>query len=155
MIKKSDSFILSMIIVCVAIVCDGCGLFHDSHIPCDYISKEEHWDENSVPDSTDYCVYRYDSVRSFENMIDYQIIKDDEIQVLVGYFSNFREWMKVEKRLDQYSFDDSCISTGDYYFIRTKEGQSVGNGKYRRFDNYSVYFFDVDTLTLYYIHNNI
>ena len=37
----------------------------------------------------------------------------------------------------------------------TKEGKEIEDSKYGKFDDYSVYFFDAETLTLYYIHNNI
>lgn len=44
---------------------------------------------------------------------------------------------------------------GDYARIATKEGEKIGDSKYQKYDNYSIYFFDTETLTLYYIHNNI
>ena len=64
--------------------------------------------------------------------------------------------MKSESRLDEYDFDTSVINEGDYVKIVTKEGQPInGDSTYGKYDNYSIYFFDIETLTLYYIHNNI
>ena len=54
-----------------------------------------------------------------------------------------------------YDFDTSIITEGDYVRIETKEGEEIGDSTYGKYDNYSVYFFDRETLTLYYIHNNI
>lgn len=150
--KKLFAFLLCIVIVCTV---TGCGRIQDPHIPDGYISSEEHWDKEGFQDYTDFCMFKYDSAHSFESMTDYSKITDDEIGKLVGYFSNFQMWMEVEKRLDEYSFDESCISEGDFCFIKTKEGQSIGNSTYGPYDNYSVYFFDTETLTLYYIHTNI
>ena len=63
--------------------------------------------------------------------------------------------MISQEREKEYDFDINLITEGDYVKIKTKEGKKIGNSKYGKFDDYSVYFFDVETLTLYYIHNNI
>ena len=63
--------------------------------------------------------------------------------------------MISQEREKEYDFDINLITEGDYVKIKTKEGKEIGNYKYGKFDDYSVYFFDVETLTLYYIHNNI
>jgi len=63
--------------------------------------------------------------------------------------------MKVENRLDVYDFDINTVSEGDYVRIKTKEGKKIGNGKYSKFDNYTIYFYDIQSNTLYYIHSNI
>ena len=47
------------------------------------------------------------------------------------------------------------VNKGDYIKVITKEGQTKNGKKYQRFDDYTVYFFDVETYTLYYIHGNI
>ena len=52
-------------------------------------------------------------------------------------------------------FDVNSITENDYVRIVTKEGTPIGDSIYGRFDNYSVFLFDSETLTLYYIHNNI
>ena len=59
------------------------------------------------------------------------------------------------RQLDEYDFNESIINEGDYVKIKTKEGQPIGNSKYKKYDNYNVYFFDSETKTLYYIHSNI
>lgn len=30
-----------------------------------------------------------------------------------------------------------------------------GDSEYTKYDNYSIYYFDIDSLTLYYMHSNI
>ena len=51
--------------------------------------------------------------------------------------------MKICNRLDEYDFDYSKISVGDYYYL---DGGS--------YDNYTIYFFDVESNILYYAHIN-
>ena len=63
--------------------------------------------------------------------------------------------MKAADRQSEYDFDDSCISKGDYFCIKTKEGQEIGTGNYDKFDNYTVYFYDSESSILFYIHTNI
>ena len=63
--------------------------------------------------------------------------------------------MESKDRLKEYDFDVTKITEGDFFRIKTKEGESIGDSKYQKFDNYTLYFFDTETLTLYYIHNNI
>lgn len=133
----------------------GCGGVPDSHIPGGYISSEEYWDEEGFQDYTDFCIFKYDSAHSFESRSGYSKITEDDIEKVAGYFSDFKRWMEAEERLDEYSFDESCISEGDYCLIKTKEGQSIGNVTYGEYDCYSVYFFDAETLTLFFIHNDI
>lgn len=150
--KKLFVFLLCIVILCTLA---GCGRIPDPHIPYGYLSSEEHWDKEGFQDYTDFCVFRYDSLRSFEAMTDYAEITDADIEKIAGYFSNFRMWMETENRINEYSFDESCISEGDYCFIKTKEGQRIGSSTYGKYDFYSVYFFDTESLTLYYIHTNI
>ena len=63
--------------------------------------------------------------------------------------------MKLENRMDEYTFDIASVSFGDYVRIETKEGKPIGESRYGKYDDYNVYFFDTDTKTLYYIHTNI
>lgn len=150
--KKLNVIVLWMLVICIL---TGCSVFTDRHIPSGYSSSEEYMDEDRIQDHTDFCMYRYDSAGSFEKMQEYASVTEEDIEKLAGYFSDFGEWMEMKDRLDEYTFDVSFISEGDLYYIQTKEGQSVGENVYGTYDDYTVYFFDADTLTLYYIHNNI
>ena len=54
-----------------------------------------------------------------------------------------------------YDFDKNVISAGDFFYIETKAVEPVGKEAYGKYDNYSVYYFDIDTNVLYYFHSNI
>lgn len=113
-------------------------------IPRGYRDKQEYYDKNGFQDYTDYAKYVYPSPDAIVGNRDYRAISEEDVEVVSGYFENFRGWMS--DRLDQYDFDDGIINEGDYVRIEDKDSQ---------YGDYSVYFFDIETLTLYYIHNNI
>lgn len=147
---------LAVIGICLLLFAlNGCGLFRDAHIPDGYVSAEEHFDPQGFQDHTDFCVYRYDSAEEVKKDTAYRKMTQADVDDIAGYFSNFREWMEAQQRLDEYTFDETCISEGDYCFVKTLEGQPIAGGAYGKYDNYTVYCFDSESLTLYYIHSNI
>lgn len=135
----------------------ACNHLGDEFVLKEYFDSEEHWDENGFQDYTDYCKYFYNENADvwFKNHSDYKEVKDENKKNIVSYFDNFKLWMETENRMEEYSFDTAMISEGDFFYLKTKEGEKIGNGVYKKFDNYSLYFYDVDSHTLVYIHNNI
>lgn len=134
----------------------GCSSFSDKLIFKGYIDKEEHFDKEGFQDYTDYCKYYYEYSNNLflENDI-YSVVTNEDIENIRSYFTNFKSWMDTADRADEYDFDDSCISEGDYIYIKTKEGEQIGNSNYKKFNNYSIYFYDTESATLFYIHSNI
>ena len=126
----------------------GCGGLHENGVPSGYIDKEEHFQENGAQDYTDYCKYTYDSSDDFVGNKEYKQIDDKDIGEIKPYFNNFESWMVESGRKDEYDFDENWISSGDYIKITYK----IPNDK---FADYTIYFFDMESLTLYYFHNNI
>ena len=124
-------------------------------IPKGYIKKYEYYDKDGFQDYTDYAKYVYTDKNIVIKSGNYKIVTKDDVENIKGYFNNTRSWMSELSRLDEYDFDENIINEGDYVMIITKEGQKIGNSKYKKYDNYSVYFYDVETNTLYYIHSNI
>ena len=121
-----------------------------------YIGKEEYFDENGFQDYTDYCKYYYEESNNLFPKSDiYSEVKKEDIENIRSYFINFKSWMDSADRDDEYDFDDSCISEWDYFYIQTKEGNPIGDSTYEKFDNYSMYFYDTESATLFYIHSNI
>lgn len=148
---KKVILVIGIIVAYVGLV----FLFTPNYVLNDYTDSEEYYDKDGFQDYTDFCIYRYDSADEFIDSRLYDKVFENDVENIRSYFDNFKGWMEAENRLDEYSFDSTSVSEGDYYHIETKEGEPIGQGKYSKFDNYSVYFFDVETNTLYYIHNNI
>lgn len=147
--------VLLCVLVLWSLSVTGCGLLRDPHIPDGYTRAEEHRDKDGFQDYTDFCVYYYDTADALETDAAYTVVTEADVERLKGYFSDFEQWMEVEDRLDEYTFDENCISVGDRCFVRTKEGQPIGDSVYGKYDDYTVYFFDTDSNSLFYIHNNI
>ena len=139
--------------LCMTLLLCSCGISDD--IPAGYTASAEHFDPEPTQDHTDYGKYTYPSGEPFTNNGDYHIVGAGETEAIMGYFTNFGDWMETQNRTGEYDFDPACITAGDYVRIVTKEGDPVGNSRYGKYDNYSVYLFDTDSLTLFYIHSNI
>ena len=157
--KKKIVWIVLAAVVCFALL-SGCGLLPAAStigIPAGYVEEAEFFDKQGFQDYTDYCRYVYPESFSLADDPSYHPVDREDIERLQGYFADFRQWMEAGKRLDEYDFDPACIGAGDYVRIVTSEGMPIGDGpsRYGRYDNYSVYFYDVETRTLYYIHSNI
>lgn len=143
MIKNIVSMILAF---SVAIAFAGCSQAMLNSVPFGYISAEEHMDQDGFQDYTDYCKYTYSSVDKFKENSKYQCVTSDQISEIKGYFKNFKSWMAAGGRSREYDFDHNCINEGDYWRIETKG---------EKYDNYTLWYFDTESLTLYYIHTNI
>ena len=121
-------------------------------------SQKEVYTEGEFQDYTDYGIYQYPSFdkNKLEENLYFEPVMD--VDTILSYIENFETWINEGSELfDHYDFDKCWIGEGDYVFIDTKEGKPIGNGSstYDKFDNYNIYFFDLDTWTLYYFHNNI
>lgn len=147
------TFILLIILVFFIIGCNYTS--DDIGIPKGYTDKKEYFDKSGFQDYTDYAKYTYPEKDIITKDNDYKIISQDDIENIKGYFENFKNVMESSNRLDEYDFNDGVINEGDYIRIKTKEGEKIGDSKYTKYDNYSIYYFDIESLTLYYIHTNI
>ena len=108
-------------------------------------------------DFTDYGVFTYDSLSADDLTATgyFSEADSEDVAELLAYVANFEEWVAaVGGELEEnYDFDASVVSEGDYFYIDTKyDPEGVYSGK---FDHYTIYFFDVEQMTLYYFHSNI
>ena len=131
----------------------------DTHIPGGYISSEKHYDEYGFQDSTNFCIYRYRSADPFMNKEEYRLVSNDaQFRLLMGYFFNFRKQLGLgpdHDRINEYTFDESSITMGDYFYIDKIQVQEISSSPNWIYENYTIYYFDTETLTLYYIHSNM
>ena len=125
----------------------------------DYESKEFYTNEDAFQDYTDYAKYIYDniSIHDLESSEYFSIVTSDDVEEILLYIDDFEGWVEAcgGELKENYDFDKSIVSEGDFFYIETKEGEPIGQRTYRKFENYDVYYFDVDAQILYYFHNNI
>lgn len=146
-LKKIVIFILVLISL-ISLILFLNKPYKDEFILNGYYDSLEYWDNSSFQDYTDYCKYYYNSKDDnlFKNSGSYKKVRKEDINTLIGYFDNFSNWVK--NRDYEYDLDNSYITEGDYFIIKTKN--YIG-----KYDNYTVYFYDIETHILYYIHSNI
>lgn len=110
-------------------------------------------------DYTDYAKYTYESVtaQDLEEVKYFTEVTADDVKEIKSHINNFERWVNTigEELKANYDFDKTIVSAGDFFYIETKYGEPIGQGTYGKFDSYTVYYFDIDTQTLYYFHNNI
>ena len=119
----------------------------------------EFYTEDSFQDYTDYAKYYYDSV-DFSNNEYFTKIEQSDIDVLNEHLDDFESWIETYREGDasrdivvNYDFDRSFIDNADYLYINSEK--HTWDDGYTSLVNYDVYFFDTQTNTLYYFHNNI
>ena len=118
-----------------------------------YKSKE-YFTSVGFQDYTDYAKYVYEDT-DFSNNEYFELISRDSENDFKKHVDNFERWIEAIKESDPkdevvlgYDFDSSVISDGDYLYI-------YDDSDYPEFGNYNVYFFDIETKTLYFFHSNI
>lgn len=116
------------------------------------------YSDGGFGDFTNYGEYILNdkSIAKLKNSKWYKQVTEDDIENIKSYFENYEESVSDTNFAANYLFNkDVQIKKGDYYYIYTLEGKPIGNSKYRKFDNYDVYYVDIETNTVYYIHTNI
>lgn len=119
----------------------------------------EFYTEGVFQDYTDYAKYYFESVDFTDNEYFYEVEPSD-LDVLNEHLDNFESWIETFRNSDptmeivvNYDFDRSLIDNEDYWHIDSEI--YIRDGGDRVHTNYDIYFFDIQTNTLYYFHNNI
>lgn len=120
----------------------------------------DYYTEGAFQDFTDYAKYYYDSVDMTDNEY-FSKIQSSDIKNLNKHLDDFEDWIDTYRKADDlreiavnYDFDRSLIDNNDYLYIETEWFDPWNDGNLQ-FSSYDVYFFDSQSNTLYYFHNNI
>ncbi len=110
-------------------------------------------------DSIDYAKYTYESVTA-QRISDsryFDEVTEDDIEEILSHIENFEG--RVEGSADEveenYDFDKSTVSEGDFFYLYTKYGEPIGGETYDKFDFYDLYYFDIEGQILYYFHSDV
>lgn len=136
------------LVILILLMSCGCSNYRMNEIPEGYIDKDEHYQQNGFQDYTDYAKYVYSDAKIIKNNSNYKEVTNDDIIKIQKYFDETYTWLEKENRSNEFDFDNSCINQGDYVRIIDKYEKDSNT------TNYSIYFFDIETLTLYYVHSN-
>ena len=121
-----------------------------------YVSKECHYGQGTQ-DYTDFCKYYYnnESIKAFEMHNKFKIVNTSDIEDIKSYFENFNDYIKNQSYCNKYDFDYKAqIKENDYFYIVSKEGDTIGDSVYGKYDSYDVYYVDMEKCILYFIHVN-
>lgn len=152
---KKRIVLLLLSILTILLMTLSCSKSGAVGIPEGYTSCEEYFDKIGFQDYSDYCKYYYPSDEAVKTTEGFRPVLGRDIDDIKGYFEDFAEWMEMDERSEEFDFDSSCMNEGDFYRILSAEGESVEDLKFGKYDDYTVYYFDTETLTLYYIHTSI
>lgn len=112
-----------------------------------YVSADEYW-EDAVQDYTDYCKYYYSSSVLYEKNSAYRTVTDEDIPTIREIVESFASRMESGDRLDLFDFSMDLVNAGDYFAVEYKYPEAP-------LLDYDLFFFDVETHVLYYMHSNV
>ena len=122
--------------------------------------SREFYTEGEFQDFTDYAKYYYDSADFTDNKY-FSKIQQSDINALNEHLDDFESWISTYRENDitceiavHYDFDRYLIDDEDYLYIYSEQGDPWEDGNIVLY-NYDIYFFDTQSNTLYYFHNNI
>ena len=110
-----------------------------------------YYSDGGFGDYTNYGEYYFNekTIKRFEKNRKYTRVVEGDIDCIRSYFTNFEDWLKWTDFEDEYTFDKNTqIDVGDYYYIYNEYEDKT-------YSNYDVYYVDIETNTVYFIHNNI
>ena len=115
--------------------------------------KREYYTSGDITDSAKYAKYTYCSV-DFDSNPYFQKMNHYQKRELMTHIDNFEAWSEAIEKYDpdnilseRYDFDTSVITMDDYVYIYDDP-----DSDYLWW--YDVYYFDMETLTLYYFHKS-
>lgn len=112
--------------------------------------SEEYYTSGGFQDFTDYAKYTFENV-DFSNNEYFSKISSDSVEELTYHIEDFEKRIETIKNSDPknevvlgYNYDSSVVSENDYLYI-------YDDPDYPDLGCYDVYFFDIETMMLYYL----
>ena len=109
----------------------------------------EIYHSDGIQDNTDYAEYYY-SYLFIEDIIDNRFLRkveQENVSEIRAYIDDFEQRIDNDSELQEnYNFDISEVEVGDYFYIEADDDF---------YGSYEVYYFDMETETLYYLHSEI
>ena len=161
--KKSIYQLIKPVTICVIgllFFLSSLFLLFEAIIPKDVIleslpkySEKEYYSSGGFQDTTDYAKYTYHiSEEDLQNNEYLLPVESTDLPQIIAYIEDFEEWLSVSHDFpsESYDFDKAIVSAGDYFYVSNRYQEAE-----KAFWNYDLYYFDLETLTLYFFHSNI
>ena len=149
--------------LCVLVVClllSGCIMPSDPVL--DSLGEpieSGFWTSGGFQDFTDYAKYRYGNVTSeeLERNPYFTQVSEEDFSKLQAVVEDFEEWVErsdKEELVEHYDFSIEMISVGDYFYLDDHGYYDPADENYLNFFEYDLYYFAIETQTLYFFHIN-
>ncbi len=113
-------------------------------------SKKEYYSSGFWLDYTDYAKYFYKNVseEDLQSAESFSKTTEEDVEIILDCVENFEIWVEMaeDELKENYDFDKSVVSTGNYAYIENYSPHSPV---------YDIYYFDLNGQILYYFHNDI
>ena len=118
--------------------------------------SEQFWTHGTFQDYTDFGVYTFSSDADLSRNRYFAAVTEEDVETIELFLSDFEMMVDSIKENDpadelavNYTFDHGMIDTEDFFYIYDDDRYPM------EFMCYDVWFFDTQTNTLYYFHDNI
>ena len=123
------------------------------------------WTWGIFGDYTDYGKRRYSGItqEKFQRNQYFSQVSEEDIPRIQEVVENFEEWVADgeisgeedgERLAENYDFTIEMICAGDYFYLDDHGYYDPADENYLKFFEYDLYYFAVETQTLYFFHNN-
>lgn len=151
--------ITALILLCTLITMIACNESKGIIDSLGNYDSKETYSYGSFQDYTDYEKYYFTSV-SAANNDHFKQIADGDTSDLYACLDDFENLIRLHLEKDSvpdiaihYDFDRSIIDDTDYFYLECKKTSMDDEAVI--LTSYDIYFFDTQSKTLYYFHNNI
>ena len=147
----------NIIIIFLFAFLTSCSYSHENEDAAIFYNykKYDKYEFGGIADFIKYKKIYYDanSEEKFRNSDLYTCIDQTNIDEVKNYFNYATNLINNKKK---YDFEDSIVTFGDYFYLYTMEGKEINGSKrkYGKYDLYTIYFYDIESHTLFYLHNN-
>lgn len=118
--------------------------------------EEGFWTCGGFQDYTDFGIYTFSTDVDLSRNRYFAAVGEADIETLFKYIDHFEQWVENIRTTDpadelavNYAFDHAIVDTEDYFYIYDDERYEI------EFCYFDVWFFDTQTNTLYYFHDNL
>ena len=151
-------FIFFIAVFIVSLCLCGCHYYSDPVIASlPMYESREFYTSGGFQDSTDYAKYTYRSVSAqrISSSGYFNEVTEDDIEEILSHIENFEGWVETvgDEVEENYDFDKSTVSVGDYFCIDSEYDPSVDSYIWK-YSDYTVYYFDTEGQILYYFRTN-
>ena len=87
---------------------------------------------------------------------EFKPVTDKATEYIASFFDDLEDWIEDEDIYSEYDLDKSSIDSKDYFYIENVETYGGDDPDWKdEYRTYDVYYFDIQSMTLYYLHIDI